>query len=257
MMTTHRQSVHAQFDPQAQAYLYSEVHAKGPDLARARELVAKAVPSRGQGLDIGCGAGHLSFALAPFLAQVVALDPSAGMLDTVRQAAEAFGHANIKTEYGDAVALPFPDASFCFAATRYSAHHWVELGQAMAEMRRVVRPGGYVLIIDVETSQDPLVDTHFQALELLRDRSHVRNRSDEEWRKHFQEAGFECLEHSVWPVRLDFPSWVERIRTPAEKIAMIRRLQSEAPVEVREALAIEEDGSFTLQTGLWWGQAKP
>ena len=122
-------------------------------------------------------------------------------------------------------------------------------------MRRVVRPGGYVLIIDVQAPQNPLVDTHFQTLELLRDRSHVRNRSDDEWRRHFQNTGFELLEHSFWPVRLDFATWVARMRTPAEKVSIIRTLQSEAPLEVREALAIEQDGSFSIQTGLWWGKA--
>jgi hypothetical protein len=58
------------------------------------------------------------------------------------------------------------------------------------------------------------------------------------------------------PVRLDFAAWVARMRTPPEKISMIRALQSETPLEVREALAIEEDGSFSIQTGLWWWQAK-
>lgn len=255
-MTTHQQSVHDQFDPQAEAYLNSSVHAHGPDLVRARELVTKTIPQRGRGLDVGCGAGHLSFALAPNLAHIVALDPSAGMLETVRNAAAAKGLTNIETKQGNAEALPFPDATFCFAATRYSAHHWVELGQAMTEMRRVVRPGGYILIIDVEAPQNALVDTHFQTLELLRDRSHVRNRSDDEWKRHFQNAGFELLEHSLWPVRLDFTTWVTRMLTPPEKISMIRTLQSETPLEVREALAIEEDGSFSIQTGLWWGQAK-
>ncbi len=253
-MTTHQESVHAQFDPRAQAYLKSAVHARGPDLDRARALVSQAIPAQGQGIDIGCGAGHLSFALAPGLARMVALDPSAAMLETVRNAAAAQGLANIETRQGCAEALPFPDATFCFAATRYSAHHWLELGQAMAEMRRVVRPGGYVLVVDVETSHNPLVDTHFQTLELLRDKSHVRNRSDFEWRRHFQDAGIHLLEHAVWPVRIDFVTWGERMRTPAEKIAMIRTLQAEAPNEVRDALAFEADGSFTLQTGLWWGQ---
>lgn len=252
-MMTHRQSVQEQFDPQAKAYLNSSVHANGKNLIKAQELVKQFIPRDGSGLDIGCGAGHLSFALAPLVSRIVALDPSESMLATVREAAGGKGLTNIETARGSAEALPFPDASFIFVATRYSAHHWVDLDRALAEMRRVLRPGGYILVIDVETPSNPLVDTHFQALELLRDRSHVRDRSEVEWRRHFQAAGFALLEHSRWPLRLEFASWVTTSRTPASKVAMIREIQNEAPREVREALAIEEDGSFTIQTALLWG----
>jgi 2-polyprenyl-3-methyl-5-hydroxy-6-metoxy-1,4-benzoquinol methylase len=60
-MRTHEQTVQRQFDPLAQAYLTSAVHAAGPDLERAKVLVAKAVPATSRALDIGCGGGHLSF----------------------------------------------------------------------------------------------------------------------------------------------------------------------------------------------------
>ena len=62
-MTTHQQSVHDQFNPQAQAYLESSVHAKGKDLERARDLIKQAILPTDTGLDVGCGAGHLSYAL--------------------------------------------------------------------------------------------------------------------------------------------------------------------------------------------------
>ncbi len=253
-MTTHQQSVHNQFNPQAQAYLDSSVHAKGKDLERACELIKQVIPQTGAGLDVGCGAGHLSYALSPLVSRMVALDMSEGMLDTVGEIARKKGLTNIETMQGNAEALPFHEETFCFVATRYSAHHWIEIDKAMKEMRRVLKRGGYVLIIDVETSMNPLVDTHFQTLELLHDRSHVRDRSETEWRKHVQDAGFEIIEYSHFPVRLEFSSWVGRIDTPLTKVEMIREIQSEAPIEVREALAIEEDGSFTIQTALIWAR---
>lgn len=253
-MKTHGQAVHEQFDPQAQAYLASAVHAQGPDLARVRELVAAAIPAKGAGLDLGCGAGHLSFALAPLVSRIVAVDPSQGMLATVRQAAAAKGLGNVETRQAAAEKLPFEDASFCFAATRYSAHHWTDLSAAMAEMRRVVKPGGYVFVIDVEAPEDPVVDTHFQTIEFLRDRSHVRDRSAAEWRGELRKAGFEFLGYAHWPTRIEFASWVERMRTPAPKVEVLRMIQAEAPREVRDVLAIEEDGSFTMRTSLFWAQ---
>ncbi len=239
---------------QAQAYLDSPVHAQGPDLVKAKALVARSMAAGGQALDVGCGAGHLSFALAPHVARIVALDPSGPMLDTVRQAAAAKGFHHIETAQSTAENLPFPDASFDLVCSRYSAHHWTQLAPALHEMRRVLKPGGHLLMIDVQGEEDALVDSHLQAIELLRDRSHVRNRSAPEWRALLADAGFADVDHDSWPVHIDFPSWVARMRTPATRVAMIREVQTEAPKEVQDALAMEPDGSFTFTTGLFWAR---
>lgn len=68
---SHQQKVQAQFDPQAEAYLHSRVHSSGPDLLRAQEIIrGLSGHSEKLLLDVGCGAGHLSFALAPWMKQV-------------------------------------------------------------------------------------------------------------------------------------------------------------------------------------------
>ncbi len=257
-MRTHSQAVHEQFDAQAQAYLTSAVHASGPDLSAARERVQQCLPPTASILDVGTGAGHLSFALAACAARVVALDPSSGMLATVRAAAAARGLTQIETCAGSADALPFADASFDLVCTRYSAHHWLNLPRALAQLRRVVKPDGFVLIIDLLGEADALVDTYLQSIELLRDTSHVRDRSGAEWRDLLNTAGFECSEHRTWSTRLEFASWVQRMRTPELLVSAIRTLQASAPAEVRRSLNIEPDGSFTARTGLFWGRpARP
>lgn len=253
-MRTHDQSVQDQFDCRAQAYLSSQVHAQGPDLAHAKSLVKQALPATGHALDVGCGAGHLSFALAPSLARVVAVDPSPNMLATVGQAAAAQGLVQIDTRQASAESLPFADSSFDLASTRYSAHHWRHLEAALQEMRRVLKPRGYLLVIDIVGYEDPLVDTHLQSMELLRDPSHVRNRSAKEWQSVLGAVGYADIQHVQWPLRLAFAPWVERMRTPLERISVIRAMQNEAPREVQEALAFEPDGSFTVRTGLFWAR---
>lgn len=251
-MRTHEQTVQSQFDPRAQAYLTSAVHAAGPDLGWAKERVAQAVPPSAHALDIGCGAGHLSFALAPLVARMVALDPSSNMLATVSKAAAEKGLSQIETRQGNAESLPFADGTFRLVCTRYSAHHWTRLEEALREAIRVLAPGGHALVIDTLGHEDPLVDTFLQSIELLRDPSHVRNRSLESWRSLLQAVGLTELEHAQWPIRLEFGPWTERMHTPTDRIAVIRSLQAGAPREVREALAIEPDGSFTIQSGLFW-----
>lgn len=251
-MRTHEQTVQNQFDPRAPAYLTSAVHAAGPDLERAKTLISQAVPAAAQALDIGCGGGHLSFALAPHVARMVALDPSPSMLAAVAKTAAERGLSQIETRQGNAESLPFADRSFLLVSTRYSAHHWTRLEPAVREIGRVLAPGGHALVIDTLGHEDPLVDTFMQSIELLRDPSHVRNRSRAEWRSLLQGAGLLELECAEWPTRLEFASWVERMRTPADRVAVIRSLQDGAPREVREALTIEPDGSFTIRTCLFW-----
>ena len=251
-MRTHEDTIQRQFDPRAEAYLKSAVHAAGPDLQRAKALVARAVPPPAQALDIGCGAGHLSFALAPLVASVTALDPSPSMLAVVSKAATAQGLGRIGPRQGNAESLPFADSSFSLVCTRYSAHHWTRLEEAVREIARVLAPGGHALIIDTLGQESALVDTFMQSIELLRDASHVRNRSRAEWRALCRSVGLLELEHAEWPLPLDFASWVERMRTPADRVAVIRSLQEGAPQEVRQALQIATDGSFTIRTGLFW-----
>src|ERR1700677_508305 len=101
----------------------------------------------------------------------------------------------------------------------------------MREFARVLAPGGHALVIDTLGHEDALVDTFMQSIELLRDPSHVRNRSVPEWRSLLRSAGLVELERAEWPTRLEFLSWVERMHPPADRVAVIRSLEEGAPQE--------------------------
>lgn len=254
-MRSHDRSVHDQFDPQAAAYLASSVHASGADLAAAARRASEIKPALREALDVGCGAGHLAFALAPHVGRIIAYDPSESMLATVRGAAAQRGLTGIETASGRAEQLPYAAGRFDLVCTRYSAHHWLDVPAALKEMRRVVVSGGALLVIDLLGAEHPLVDTWLQSIELLRDPSHVRDRSATEWTRLLTQAGFELLEQEAFPTRLEFGPWVERMRTPQPLVTAIRALQERAPAEVRSALSLEADGSFTARTGLFWARA--
>ncbi len=253
-MRNHDQAVVAQFDPRAQAYLTSAVHA-AVRISSWQGSWCSRRPSRASLLDVGCGAGHLGFALAPCFQRVVATDLSPSMLATVSAAAGRRQLPQIEVQQASAQALPFADGHFDVVGTRYSAHHWHDVPAALREMHRVTRPGGTLLIIDLMGDESPLVDTHLQAIELLRDPSHVRDYSPSQWRSMLQRAGFELQQEAFWPTRLEFRSWIERMRTPPESAAVIRNLLAGAALEVREGLAVEPDGSFVPRTGLFWARA--
>ena len=173
MSASHGSLVAAQFGPRARAYVESRDHAEGGDLERLAALVAARPGSRV--LDLGCGGGHVSFAAAPFSGEVVAFDLCGDMLAAVREVAARRGFANITTLQGTAEALPFPDASFDIVATRYSAHHWPDLAAGLAGIRRVLKPDGLAVLMDVVAPAATLSDTFLQCIELLRDPTHVRD----------------------------------------------------------------------------------
>lgn len=234
-----------QFGSTARAYLESATHASGEDLEILGAEVA-AVPDAVV-LDLGCGAGHASFAVAPHAASVTAYDLTAQMLAVVEREASARNLRNITTVQGMAEVLPFPDSQFDFVISRYSAHHWHDVPAALHEMRRVLKPRGEALLIDTAGGPTPLLDTHLQAIEILRDPSHIRDYSAREWLALFAEAGFTGSVRKEWPVKLEFSSWVARQRTSPERVAAIHALWSEAPDEVRSFFDVQPDSSFTLQ----------
>ena len=135
--------------------------------------------------------------------------------------------------------------------SRYSAHHWPHPEAALAEFRRLLRQDGAFLLADIVSYPDFTLDTTLQALELLRDPSHVRDHTEAGWLALLTAAGFAAEVVYRWPVRLDFATWVERMATPPATVAVIRWLLDGAPTEVRTALAVEPDHSFTIQGALF------
>lgn len=241
----HHDQVADAFGSTAAAYLTSQVHASGADLENLAATFA-ATCGNATVLDMGCGAGHASFAVAPHVREVVAYDIAAQMLATVEAAAKERGLSAIRTQQGAAETLPFPDASFDWAVSRMSAHHWRDVPKALAEVHRVLKPGGRLKFIDIAGIDDPLYDTHIQAIEVLRDGSHVRDYRADEWLAMLDVAGFDAQVTERWRLGIDFDSWVARMRTPAGRVAAIRSMWDGAPDEVRQYFDVQNDGSFKL-----------
>ncbi|WEK46526.1 MAG: methyltransferase domain-containing protein [Candidatus Andeanibacterium colombiense] len=246
MTRPHDAIVEDQFGAQAKAYVASPVHAAGEDLDEVAAIAEREKP--GRAADLGAGGGHVAYRLAAHARSVTAIDLSQKMLEAIRETARQRGLQNIETCVAAAEDLPFEDASFDMLACRFSAHHWRDLDAGLREARRILKPGSTAMFIDVVSPAHPVFDTHLQAVELLRDPSHVRDYSEAEWMAALARAGFRVRGTRKRRLRMDYPSWVDRMRTSEAHRAAIRSLQQWASADTAAYFAIEPDGSFSIDT---------
>ena len=241
--TTHNDNVDKQFGERADAYLTSTVHAEGRELQLMAQKVAQIKDATV--LDLGCGAGHASFAVAPHAKSVVAYDLSGEMLAVVAKAATDKNLTNISTCQGIVEKLPFADNSFDVVVSRFSAHHWQDVGMALQEAKRVLTTDGLFIMVDVIAPANPAADSFLQTIELLRDTSHVRDYSLLEWQGFLTLTGFRLNEMHTQRLPLDFATWIARMRTPKHFEVAITELIKTTSQEVKTYFDIQQDGSFT------------
>ncbi len=246
-----KEAVRRQFAPVAANYATSAVHAAGPDL---RAMLA-AILLRGdeRALDVGCGPGHTALAFAPHVAAVTAVDLTEDMLAQGRRLAAERGIDNVTFRQGDVERLPFPDGSFDLVTSRYSAHHYPHPLEALREVARVLVRAGTFLLVDVVAPSQESVDAFLNRIETLRDPSHVRDHTVGQWQDMLATSGFVAEALGSWPLRLEFRSWVTRMNTPPASIARIQDLLEGATPEIRAALAVENDYSFSVPVALLRG----
>jgi ubiquinone/menaquinone biosynthesis C-methylase UbiE len=145
--------------------------AAAPVLAeRVREFVLPRGDERA--LDVGTGAGALAFVLAPIVREVVGVDPVPELLALARERATAL--SNVELIEADGTALPFPAESFDLAATLRTLHHVARPELVLAELTRVTRIGGRVLVVDQLGPVDPLEGIELDRFERARDPTHTR-----------------------------------------------------------------------------------
>jgi demethylmenaquinone methyltransferase/2-methoxy-6-polyprenyl-1,4-benzoquinol methylase len=133
--------------------------------ARAAEL-ARVRPGD-RVLDVATGTGDLALELARRVApggEVIGSDFAEGMLDRARAKAAACGErgARPRFEWGDALALPYPDGRFDAATVGFGVRNFSDLGRGLAEMARVVRPGGRVVVLEITTPGKPPLSLFFE-----------------------------------------------------------------------------------------------
>ena len=191
----------------AQAYRDSPTHREGPDLDL---LVEWCEPEEGmKALDVAAGGGHVARRLREEGAAVVTLDPSPGMQADVVASAEH---------------IPFADGSFDVVVSRIAPHHFTDVRAAVAEMGRV--SNRLVVIEDTLYSRD-----RHERAEKLRDPTHVRNYTEDEWREFLTEAGLEVEQSERFEKTHPLEAWLARTGCEGEEAERVKELLADRMTE--------------------------
>lgn len=235
-----RALVRRTFGAHAQNFVDSPDHAKGESLDRLLTVVRPQPHWRV--LDVATGGGHTALALAPHVREVVASDLTTEMLAAAERFIVGKGQANVTFREADATALPFGDAEFDLVTCRIAPHHFPDCALFMREVARVLRPGGLAAVIDNIVPPDQLAARHINALEQLRDPSHVWAYTEADWLSFFAHAGLRVTHTEVFRKLRDFDTWNGRLSVDEKTKDQLRVLILQAPQPALAYLAPEANG---------------
>jgi ubiquinone/menaquinone biosynthesis C-methylase UbiE len=178
----HREKILDQFTRQAVPF------SSAPAI-RNQEALNRIVELAGAGpedtvLDVACGPGLLVCAFARVVRHATGIDLTPAMLEQAREQQRQQSLQNITWRHGDVLPLPFEDGQFSIVSARFAFHHFLDPLAVLKEMRRV---GGRIVVADSAPASGKA--DSFNAVEQLRDPSHVRAMPVEELRGMFRSAG--------------------------------------------------------------------
>jgi ubiquinone/menaquinone biosynthesis C-methylase UbiE len=234
-----KDDVTRQFGRQSQAYATSNTHAKGQDLAQLLALLQPHPTWRV--LDVATGAGHTAAAVAPQVAAVVATDLTAAMIARTAELAANRQLTNLQALVMDVENLQFPDNCFDAVTCRIAAHHFLNITAAVAEVARVLRPGGCFVLEDNCAPEDPALDQFINYLEKVRDFTHIRAYTLTEWQQMLQQQGLQVTTCQMLRKTHHVADWIARAGLDPASTAAVYGVFYAASPAARQHFEIQYD----------------
>ena len=218
----HKDIVRREFTHQAPVYAANPAVANRDRLAR---LVQAVHPQPGaQVLDVATGPGFVAAAFAEAGCEVVGLDLTEAPLALAEQMRQERGLANLRFQVGDAEHLPFDEQAFDIIVSRYALHHCEDPQRVLAEMARVCRIQGMVVIEDLVTSEYQARAAYQNRFEQLRDPSHTRALPISEFLALFTTCGLEIDQIYTDQLLPSLEQWLLNAHTPGDRAEEVRSL---------------------------------
>jgi len=221
-LKAHRDLLRQRFAVQAR------VHPKTLRFRRAENVVPMIELARPRPadrlLDVACGWGFVVHNFRPLVASATGVDLTPEMVDLARRAAEERGLSGVRFVPGDAEALQFPAGSFDIVTCRFTFHHFGRPAKALSEMKRVLAPGGRIVLYDFLASSDRERAKRHDEIERARDPCHVKVYSIREFQGFFRRCGLEEQARVVTLMRRDFDEWMAFVDAGEELRRRVRRL---------------------------------
>lgn len=243
-MDKHDSLVQQEFTRQADAMSTAALFNDATILERICEAAGMKAGSRA--LDVACGPGIVVEALARRGGEVYGCDITTAMLAKAEARASGAGLKNVTFVPGRAEALPFENEYFDIVVSRSAVHHFATPRSAVQEMARVVRKGGRVITVDVMSAEMPEDGALHNALEILRDPSHVRMLPRTELHRILGEAGLKVESCVTWVNHREFGEWMKIVSAP-ERIAPLKVVMAAlARAGVHAGVNLRMDGERVL-----------
>lgn len=247
MLDAAQQASRDQFEKQSDRYGKTHILADTSDVAAGLEGVG--FSSGATALDVATGGGHTALYLANLGLRVTAADISPAMLANARKLAEERGFF-LETCLHEAEKLPYPDAAFDLVTCRVAAHHFSDREAFLRETVRVLKPGGYFLLIDGSVPDgEPEAEEWIHQVEKYRDPSHGRFLSPSAWQTLCDTAGLKVRGCQLQPLKQPDLEWYfQTAATSRENRKKVQSLVTAAPEPARRVFSLgEEDGKI-----VWW-----
>jgi SAM-dependent methyltransferase len=223
--------------------------ASGMTQGHVDALLRVVAPERGDRLlDVACGPGGVLNAFAPWVHQAVGIDLTMAMLS---QARLRLAEGVVWLVCGDAERLPFPDAVFTLVVTTWAMHHFANPGRVLEEAARVCRRGGRVAVADLVGSDDEAKRARQNAVERLRDPSHVEAMSRGGLAALFLSVGLMPTGRAEGSIERDVDEWCRLAATPEDVHRTVREMLVETAAGDAAGMGVVVDGPQVKFSHTW------